>query len=1041
MKTLASPAFVLAALITLLCTPPPGQAQPYDSTLVQGLEYRMIGPYRGGRVTAVAGVPGQPYTFYMGSVGGGVWKTTSAGEQWTNVSDGDFEVGPVGALAVAPSEPSVVYAGTGSACIRGNISTGRGVYKSADAGETWTFVGLPEAGQIGRILVHPDNPDRVYVAALGHPFGPNEERGVYRSTDGGETWEQVLYVSDQTGAVDLAFNPQAPHKIYAAMWQAERKPWTIRSGGAEGGLFKTSDGGDSWTQLTNGLPEDPVGRIGVAVSPADPERVWTLVEAEQGEGLYRSDDGGKTFQLVNGKREMLMARPWYYTHVEAHPTEPNTVYVLNEDFFKSTDGGADFDVIDTPHGDSHALWINPDHPKIMVEGNDGGANVSVDGGQHWSTQRNQPTAEFYSVAVDDRFPYRVYGPQQDNSTISVPSRGMEGIAPEQHWFAVGGCETGPVELHPEDASIIYAGCYGGRISRYNHDTKQTHQVMVYPQMQHGQPVKRLTYRFNWNSPILISEHAPDRLYHGSQYVLRSTDAGHSWTRLSPDLTRDNEERQGYPGGPITYDISGVETYNTLVALAESPHEAEVLWAGSDDGLLHVTRDDGQSWTDVTPEALPAGSRVNRIEPSPHDPGTAYIAAYHYRYDDYAPYLFRTEDYGQTWTRLTDGTNGLPGDHPTRVVREDPEREGLLYAGTEFGLFVSFDDGARWQPLQLNLPATPVTDLVVHRGDLVVATQGRSFWILDDLSPLRQLTEEVAQADVHLFQPRAAYRMRLGGTGGENVPEPGPRGAIFNYYLADAADEVTIDLLDEEGTLIRSFSSRIDHKEEDGPAVDTTAGAHRLVWDLHYPEADLAEGAEAGGDQDVVWGYTGGPVAVPGPYQVRLSANGQTQTRRFTVKKDPRTEASQADLQAQFDFLKQLRNTLTEAHDAIGRLRAVREQVQHTARHLVAAGHDSSLAVRADTLSRRLTAVEDALLQTEEGDVAKLETAFSSQLAWMASQVYDSDTRPTEGARQRYADLEAQLAEHLETLDALLADEVAGFNERVRQTGAPPVVVP
>ena len=701
----------------------------YDPAFLEAMEYRMIGPYRGGRVTAVAGIPDQPYTFYMGATGGGVWKTEDAGTSWRNVSDGTFEAGSIGAVAVAQSDPNVVYVGTGSAAPRGNISSGVGLYKSTDAGVTWKGIGLDKAGQVGKIVIHPQNPDLVYVAALGNIFGPNPERGVFRSSDGGATWTHVLSVSDSTGAVDLAMDPNNPRILYAGMWRAERKPWTLIDGSTEGGVYKSTDSGDTWKRLEGGLPGGLVGKVGVAVSPANSDRVWVIQATadEKKGGLYRSDDGGKSFSRIN-REHNLRQRAWYYTYVIADPQDENTVYVLNTGFYKSIDGGKTFESIRVPHGDNHGLWINPHNTDILINSNDGGANVSLNGGQTWSTQYNQPTAEFYRVAVDNQFPYRVYGAQQDNSTISVPSSSPGGITPTQHWYAVGGGESGHIAVDPRNSDIIYAGTYIGSITRLDREIGHQRNVTAYPQMHDGTAPRDIRYRFQWNAPIRLSPHDPDVLYHTSQFVHRSTDGGQSWETISPDLTTNNDAYHDIPGGPIQHDHTGVELYTTIFSFEESPHTAGELWAGSDDGRVHISRDHGASWDEITPRQMPLEGTVNTIELSKHAPGRALLAVYKYRENDARPYIFRTDDYGSSWDLLTDGENGIPGHHFVRVVREDPDRQGLLYAGTEFGLYVSFDDGAHWQALQRNLPVTPITDLAVHEKDLVVATQGRSFWV-------------------------------------------------------------------------------------------------------------------------------------------------------------------------------------------------------------------------------------------------------------------------------------------------------------------------
>jgi photosystem II stability/assembly factor-like uncharacterized protein len=1041
----------LAAAATLLLASPAraqsGDADDantvFDPSLYADLEYRMIGPYRGGRVTAVTGVPSKPQTYYMGATAGGVWKTTNAGQDWVNVTDGQLDdVASIGAVNVAPSDPSVIYVGTGTACLRGNIQTGRGVYKSVDGGKTWTFVGLEEAGQVGRILVHPSDPDVAYVAALGRPFGANETRGVFRTTDGGETWEKVLYVSESTGAVDLSMNPENPREIYAGMWPVERKPWTLKSGSKEGGLFKTTDGGDDWTRLKGGLPQGVVGKTSVAVSPAKPDRVWALVEAPEPKGgLYRSDDAGQTWSQVNDNRRHQQ-RAWYYTHIYAHPTDPNTVFSLNTNFYKSVDGGKTFEAYGVPHGDVHDFWLNPEDPSKMVVGNDGGGQVSVDGAQTWSTMHNQPTAEMYSVTVDDEFPYHVYGPQQDNSTIRLPAWTEGSIHPKSNWAAVGGCETGPIALHPDRPHLIYSGCYGGSITRLNQQTGQSRNVMVYPQLQLGQRPSTLRERFQWNAPIEISPHDPDVVYHASHRIWRSTDRGLSWTRVSGDLTTDTPEHQDFAGEPITKDNTGVEVYNTVYSLQVSPHSAETLWAGTDDGRMWISRDNGSSWNEVTPEGLPELSTIKRIDVSEHDPGTAYIAAHRYKLDDWAPYIYRTTDYGETWTRLADGTTGIPDDHPVHVVREDPEREGLLFAGTEFGLYVSFNDGANWQPLQQNLPTVRVPDLKVKRGDLVVATHGRSFWIMDDIAPLRQMTRQVAEADAHLFAPQPAHLVTTASGGDAERREPqGPAGeAAFDYAFAEAPDTtVTLEVTDGSGSVVRSFTTDSSAAaEQDRPLLPAEAGLNRVAWNLRGAPVETTDDA-------IVWGYTGGVKVTPGSYTVRLEvAGGPTQTRTLDVRMDPRLEnVTREDLQAQRRLATTVRDTLNAVYDAIRSIRSVREQVTSVAAHAAKAGHEG-LTERADTVAARLTRLEQELIQTKSEsfqDPLNFPPRLDNQYAYLYGNVAGPDGPPTQGARTRFRDLNEQWDALRSQMQSLMNEEVAAFNRRVRELGNQPVFVP
>jgi len=1009
-----------------------------NPALLQALEYRSIGPFRGGRSTAVAGVPSQPLTFYMGSTGGGVWKTTDGGMVWNNVSDGFFEAGSMGAVAVAQSDPNVVYAGTGSACLRGNVSTGVGMYRSTDAGRTWRHVGLRDAGQIARIRVHPRDPDLVYAAVVGHAFGRNAERGVFRSTDGGKTWAKVLFLSDSTGAIDLTMDVHNPRVLYAAMWRAERKPWTFYGGAMEGGIYQTTDGGDTWTKLTSGLPTGLIGKIGIAVSPANPDKVYAVVEAGEDQGgVYRSDNAGASWRRVNSEWGPI-ERPWYYNHMFADPTDEHTIYIASDEFWKSVDGGVTFTEVDTPHGDNHDLWINPSDPDIWVEANDGGAAVTFDGGKTWSPQTNQPTGEYYMVAVDGDFPYRVYGPQQDNSTLSVPSRVPGTGITIQHWLAVGGCETGPVAVDPRDATIVYAGCYGGRITRFDRRTGQSRQVMDYPQLQLGGTITDMKYRFQWNAPFLISRHDPTVLYHGSQYVHRSTNEGQSWQVISPDLTRNDRSKQGRAGEPLTNDITGVEVYNTLFALAESPAERGVLWAGSNDGLIHVSRDNGATWRNVTPALLPVNGTVNRIDPSPHAPGRAFVAAYNYRQDDWKPYILRTDDYGATWVLLTTGTNGIPANHPTRAVREDPDRKGLVYAGTEFGMFVSFNDGSSWQPFQLNLPRTPVTEILVHHQDLVLSTQGRSFWILDDVSPLHQLTERVARAPAHLFTPRPAHRTD-GAPFGPNTafvrdPVGGarldrhqagqnpPAGAtIFYAFAEDRQDDVKLEILDGQGAVIRSYTG-----------VPKRAGLNRFLWDLSYPGAREPQGTAS------LQGSTAGPRAVPGTHQVRLTGGSWSATQSFEVLKDPRVPATVADLRQQFDLQSQIVRSLNEGVDAVTTIRSLNQQLADIGSRTT---DHPNIARAAAELSARLTAIERQLVQPKGEEGLQIEPKLLSQMAWVNTIVSSADAKPTDQSVSRYRDVNAQLATHLEALRVVIDTDVPRFNALVREQGVPPVVVP
>lgn len=1069
-------------------------AAPVPDDLFNSMSFRLVGPYRGGRVTAVAGVQGDPMTYYMGTTGGGVWKTTNAGISWQNVSDtvrefdlaedakimgqvdpelaeagvirppveglpqgprrvrreGDaFGSGSVGAVAVAVSDPNVVWAGMGSASPRGNISVGDGIYKSTDAGDSWRHMGLGEAGQIARVLIHPTDPDIVYAAVLGNIFGPNAERGVYRTTDGGLSWTQVLYVSDDAGAVDLAMDPTNPRVLYAAIWQARRNPWNMISGGPGSGLFKTTDGGNSWLKLRKGLPEGDLGKIAVAVSPAFPKRVWALVEHEDKGGLYRSDNGGAKFRRVNSNRELIQ-RAWYYIHIEADPADANTVYALNVAMWKSIDGGTTFRPVRTPHGDNHALWINPDNPRNLIEGNDGGANISFDGGRSWSTQTNQPTSEIYRLTVDNQYPYWLYGGQQDNSAVAIPSRTSHGGIAWRDWYAPAGCETSTVAVDPRNPDITYGGCYGGSINRFDRSLGYQQEVMAWPQMAVGQQASDLRYRFQWNAPIRISPHDPSVLYHCSNVVHRTNDEGANWEVISPDLTRDDESKQGYAGEPITRDNTGVEVYGTIFAFEESPHRAGLLWVGTDDGRVHRSDDNGATWTDITPQGMPEWGTVNSIELSAHDPGRAFIAVHRYRTDDFTPYLFRTDDYGANWTRLTDGSNGIPDDHFVRVVREDPVRRGMLFAGTEFGLYLSVDDGASWQPFQLDLPTTPITDLAIKRGDLVVATQGRSFWILDDLSPLRQMNGEASNGDYHLFEPRTAVRWvdgsgsRSGPGGGTEGKNP-PFGAMIHYLLPEVEDgeeapEVRIDILDADGEVLRAMSSEEPEKQApsiwrklfpeffDPPKLDARPGANRWVWNLRRPDATII-------DEAVLWGSAAGPRVPPGSYQVRMTVGEWSATEAFAVSPDPRRELDPVVVEAQYELAREIWSELSRSHELIRRADTARTQVADWSGRV----DDEEIKTLAASIIERLDGVEGAIrepsLQSSQ-DMLNIPSKIDNQLVYLISVVEKTPAAPTASSRERFAGLSAELVKIEAELDDVLDNEVPKLEAMLEEHHVP-----
>jgi photosystem II stability/assembly factor-like uncharacterized protein len=898
-----------------------------DSSLFAGLTFRLVGPSRGGRSTTVTGVPSQPRTFYMGAASGGIFKTTDSGESWQPITDGQVPLGSTGDIAVAPSDPNIVYLGTGSDGVRSNVSTGRGVYRSNDAGKTWQFAGLYDVGQIGAVRIHPTNPDIVYVAANGDIFKPAPERGVFKTADGGRTWRKVLFVSDSTGAMDVELQPGNPEVVYAWMNRIERKPWSIISGSREGGFYKSTNGGEDWTRITTGLPNELIGKGNLAVTAAKPDRIYALVEALPGGGFYRSDDFGQTWSLINDQGS-LITRPFYYTTLGADPTNADIVYAGAEGFFKSTDAGATFTRFPTPHGDNHDIWISPVDGNTMVQANDGGANVSYDGGRTWSTQMNQPTVEIYGVWTDNAFPYRLYAPQQDNSTFMISSLATGGEHGVDWWSDTPGCETGPVIPHPSKSHIIYGSCKG-QYSVMNRETGQEKQYWIGAQSLYGNNARDLILRFQRVSPMDVSPHDPEVLYYGSQHVHRTRDLGVTWETISPDLTANPECCQGGSGEPITRDVTGEEFYSTVYAIRESLLEPGVIWVGSNDGPFHITRDNGRTWTNITPPDLPEGGRVNFIDPSPHRPGSAYYAVFRYLLGDYAPYLYRTDDYGRTWTKLTDGKNGIPADWPTRVVREDPDREGLLYAGTEFGMFISFDNGAHWQTFGRNMPNVPVQDIKLHRKDLIVATQGRSLWIMDNVSALHQITPQFATQDVHLYKPRDGYRTRDGA----NLLGPN-----IEYRLAAVpSGEITIEILDGRGDVVNSYQSggqtqagggrrgggggnpdqmmmagRGRGGAGGGPRVTKNAGHNRFVWDVRHRN---------------------GLSVPPGQYTARLTVNGTAHTQPFNVLIDPRIEAegiTVADLTEQFEHNTRMSAMVAEGNRLGARLRETQQRLANAA---------------------------------------------------------------------------------------------------------------
>jgi len=1035
-------------------------APTIGASQLASLEWRLIGPHRGGRVVAVSGVVSEPMTYYFGACAGGVWKTRDGGTTWRNVSDGFFQTAAVGAIAVSESDPNVIYAGTGEATIRGNVSHGDGVYKSTDGGKTWRNMGLADTRHIGKIRIHPQNADIVYVAALGHAWGPNTERGVFRSKNGGETWEKVLYRSEHAGSHDLSMDPHNPRVLYASIWQTRREPHTFSSGGPDSGLWKTTDGGDTWVELTrnSGLPGGVLGKIGIAVSPANGERAWAIIEAEAG-GLFRTDDGGTTWEKVNDA-PFLRPRAWYYCHIFADPQNAETVWGLDYMVWKSTDGGAHFTRVPSQHGDEHDLWINPRNSQNMIKGDDGGACVTYTGGATWSSIYNQPTAQMYHVTTDNRFPYRVYGSQQDNTAISLPSATVDGTIAERDWFEPGGGESGYIGVKPDDPNLVVASgpigprAFNDRMKLYNHRTGQRRDITVWPELYGwARGAVDLKFRFQWTFPIFFSQHNPDALYVAGNHVFRSLDLGTSWEMLSPDLTRNDPTRLQSSGGPITRDNTGAEVYCTIFALAESPQTEGVFWAGTDDGLVHLSRDGGKTWANITPPDLPEWALISIIEPSAHTDGTAYLAATRYKNDDIAPYLYKTTDWGQTWTRITDG---IPAGDFTRVIREDPHRRGLLYAGTESGLYVSFNDGSHWQRSGGNLPIVPIHDLTIKGTDMVVATHGRSFWILDDLTPLYELMDGTGDVPVHLFAPRPTVRMRIGGgswgdevagmanydhaatsivaylpvkkngqwtkaylNGGTNPPN----GVIIRYYLASKPETLTLDILDGGDTVVRTFSY-----DELTPA----AGGNRFVWDMRHSGALKIEAEDLN-----VWQREVGPMVLPGAYTVRLRVGEHETTRQVEILPDPRIEASDEDLRAQRDLLLAIRDRLTDTNRAIVRIRAVRNQVSDWEARLIATPQDEKRATvltAGKELKTQLAAVEHELIDVRSKEPMLFPIALNEKWNALFDHVDSADYVPTRNAHEVFGELSQRLDTQLAQLRDVLSEEGNLFNRAIVAVG-------
>ncbi len=1005
----------------------------YDDSLYNGMEYRLIGPFRGGRAGTVAGVANNPNLYYMGTAGGGVWKTTDAGNTWECISDGYFG-GSIGAVTVAESDPNIIYVGEGEQTLRGNVSSGKGLWKSLDAGETWKFIGLKDSEHISRIRVHPKNPDLVYVAAIGNLWKPNETRGVYRSKDGGETWEKILYVSDKAGAGDLIMDPNNSRILYAATWEMKRNGYRMDSGGPDSKLFKSTDGGDTWKDISDnsGLPGFPWGIVGITVSPLDSDRVWALIEAENG-GLFRSDDAGVTWKKINENRA-LRQRAWYYTRIYADTENVDKLYVMNVSYGVSTDGGNTFTLKDAPHGDHHDLWIAPNNNNRMIIADDGGAQISNDGGNNWTTYYNQPTAQFYRVSTDSIFPYRIYGAQQDNSAIRISHRSAGGSITESDWEPTAGGESAHLAPDPKNNQMVYGGTYKGYMNRLDHTTGQEKSTNIWPDNPAGSGAEVMKYRFNWNYPVTFSRHDSDVLYAGSNYLHMTTNEGQSWKTISPDLTRGLPETIESSGGPITQDNTGAEFYSNIFVITESILEKGVIWTGSDDGLIHVTRDNGTTWENVTPPSSmsPKLNMINSIDASPFDKGTVYVAATSYKFGDYTPYLYKTTDYGKTWALIT---NGIKENNYTRVIRTDHERQGLLYAGTEWGMYISFDDGTSWSPFQLNLPITAIRDLQVRDNDLIVATHGRSFWIIDDLTPLHQLTPEVKESEFYVFKPDTSYRMEQSGGWSEPntklVGENHPNGVLINYYLNsfNEKDTVQLDILEMDGTLIQRFATNAKEDKLNPAAakpLKVNAGGNRTVWNMRYPGFKAFEGMIFYSSPNT------GPKAVPGTYKVRLTYNGAPKEQNFEIIKDPRLTNTQKEYQDQFDFLIAVRNQVSRANEAIIKIRGIQKDLKYLKEKTK---DNADLQQLIADYESELSVIENNIHMTKNQsrqDPLNYGIRINNRLAFLLADSQRGDYPPTQQAQDFFKEVTQELNQEINALNSLIEKRTSMVNSKVDQ---------
>ena len=1027
-------------LFIVLCCVGITSAESLDTTVKDVMKWRNIGPFRGGRSLTAVGIPNDPLTYYFGSVGGGIWKTTDGGIVWKNVSDGFLKTGSVGALAVAESDPNIIYAGMGEACIRPVMTShGDGIYKSMDAGDTWSHIGLEKSRTISQVIVHPKNAELVYVAVQGDQYTASKDRGIYRSSDGGKHWEKVLFVNDHSGVSGLSMDRTNPRILFASFWDHQRQPWQMRSGGDGSGIYKSTDGGDTWDKLTKGLPEN-MGKTDVSVSAANPKRVYVIAEAEKG-GLFRSDDGGKNFKRVNSNR-VLIARSWYYIHVFADPQDENTVYVLNAPFMKSTDGGKSFQKINVPHGDNHGLWINPHNNKNMINANDGGANISFNGGNSWSSQKNQPTAQFYRVITDNRFPYYVYGGQQDNSSVAIPSATSGRGIDWSDWYRVAGCESAYLAFDPDNPIDVYGGCYQGLIEKFNVITKKSRSIMAYEYLGLGSVAKDQKFRFNWNAPIVASPHDPNTIYHAGNVVFKTQNGGDSWDIISPDLTRNEIQKQDLGSIPFTNEAAGGEVYNTIMYLVESPHEPGILWSGSDDGLIHMTKDGGKNWKNITPKGMDEGI-VNAIELSPHHLGTAYVAFTRYKFGDLSPYIYKTTNYGKSWILKT---KGIEKDAFVRVVREDPIKSNLLYAGTETGLYLSSNGGKNWEKFQLNLPIVPITDLTIRNNDLIASTQGRAFWILDDLTFIHQFNEKDIKKDFHLYTPRTTFRTSGGSKKSPLIGQNPPTGTVVIYHIADEIEkdsEVKLEILDDNDSIIRTItnkkgsSAKTFGENYQSTKIPAKKGVNRFVWNFRVDDISLVP------DVSFYGGYAGYRIG-PGQYYVRLTMGEVSMTQPFKVEPDPKVDIRDRDFNSHQTLMADLYGQINDLHSSIVKARSIRNQIQKMNGRLKEKNNVEDLMKAGEAAIDAIDMWEGNVVQTKMEtfqDVVNFLNRLNSHMLSLLSTIDGSDPPLTQGQRERFVDLSEDWQTYKKNLNQIMDNEVGEFNRLYKEEGFPAIIIP